>query len=107
MDESPTDLTPLVDESGKVPTRWEADDRGWLPHGRCVTYRPDGRLHVEITYAHGVAHGPYRDYWLNGGVSLEGEYRNGLQEGDWRFFNRDDGTLRETIRFVGGKEVMD
>jgi antitoxin component YwqK of YwqJK toxin-antitoxin module len=51
-----------------------------------------------------ILDGPYRDYWLNGLLACEGQYSGGLQEGEWRFYNR-DGTLREVVRFVSGREV--
>lgn len=107
MDGHPTDITAFLEESGYVPTRWLPDESGWIPNGPCVTFRPDGRLHVEITYVRGVAHGPYRDYWPNGFVSLEGQYVNGLKEGEWRFYHWDDGSLREVLHFVAGREIID
>ena len=103
----PTDITHYLKKSSDIPTHWEPDASGWVPDGPCVTYRPDGRLHVEITYVRGVANGPYRDYWLNGLVSLEGQYANGLQEGEWRLYHREEGSLMLTIHFVGGHEVID
>jgi hypothetical protein len=48
--------------------------------------------------------GPYRDYWPNGVLACEGEYVGGAQAGQWRFYNR-DGTLREVVRFAGGREI--
>jgi hypothetical protein len=102
-----TDITALVDESGGVPLRCEPDDRGWVPHGRCVASKDSGLVHLEITYDRGVAHGPYRDYWPNGLVSLEGQYVRGVQEGEWRFYDDETGELREVLRFEGGREVID
>jgi antitoxin component YwqK of YwqJK toxin-antitoxin module len=78
-----------------------------VPHGRCAAYRPDGSTLLEISYDRGVAHGPYRDYWPSGRVSLEGQYVDGLQEGEWRFYDWDSGRLREALRFVAGREVVD
>jgi antitoxin component YwqK of YwqJK toxin-antitoxin module len=48
--------------------------------------------------------GPYRDYWSTGGLACEGQYLDGLQQGEWRFYNR-DGSLRERILFSRGREV--
>lgn len=75
-------------------------------HGLVTTYRRDGMLRSEATYEHGHLHGPYRDYWSNGVPSCEGEYVNGVQEGEWQFYNL-DGTLQEVVRFKGGREVVD
>jgi antitoxin component YwqK of YwqJK toxin-antitoxin module len=73
--------------------------------GLVMTYRPDGSVLAKTTYAAGVMHGPYRDFWPHGGVSLEGQYRDGMQDGEWRFYDRKTGKLRETIQFVAGLEV--
>jgi antitoxin component YwqK of YwqJK toxin-antitoxin module len=71
-----------------------------------TTYRDDGSLLAEETYDRGVLHGPYRDYWSNGVVSLEGQYADGQQEGEWRFYN-EDGSLREKLYFERGREIID
>ena len=77
-----------------------------VPNGLVTTFRDDGSLLAEVTYERGVRHGPYRDYWPNGWVSLEGQYVNGLQEGEWRYYDC-DGSLREVLQFKGGKEFVD
>jgi len=77
-----------------------------VPDGVVTTFREDGSRLEEKTYHRGVAHGPYRDYWSNGLLACEGQYVRGVQEGEWRFYNP-DGTLREVIRFEGGREVVD
>jgi antitoxin component YwqK of YwqJK toxin-antitoxin module len=41
-------------------------------HGLVTTFHEDGSQLAETTYEQGVAHGPYRDYWSNGRLSLEG-----------------------------------
>jgi antitoxin component YwqK of YwqJK toxin-antitoxin module len=108
MDESRlTDITHLLGESGALPTRCEPDANGWVPHGRCIAYRDNGILLLEISYDRGIAHGPYRDLWSNGRVSLEGRYVNGWQEGEWRFYDHDTGELRERLHFVAGREIVD
>jgi antitoxin component YwqK of YwqJK toxin-antitoxin module len=75
-------------------------------NGVVAAYREDGSLLSETTYQRGASHGPYRDYWSNGRVSLEGQYLHGIQEGEWRCYNR-DGSLREVLHFQGGREVVD
>ena len=102
----PTDITHLLNESNDLPKWNEPDANGWVPHGRCVVYRDDGSMLIEITYERGVAHGPYRDFWSSGRVSLEGNYVSGQQEGEWRFYDLDSGELR-AMQFVAGREVID
>lgn len=62
---------------------------------------------MEVTYAGGVAHGPYRDFWSDGRVATVGQYADGVQEGDWRYYDRGPGEPPEVIRFVAGREVRD
>jgi hypothetical protein len=37
---------------------------------------------------------------------MEGQYCDGLPEGEWRFYDRDTGELREVLLFVAGREVV-
>src|SRR5262249_11786141 len=103
--DEPLDVTHLVDERNRLPCRCVPDAKGWVPHGKCAAFR-DGKLRVEITYELGVAHGPYRSCWSNGRLSSEGQFVNGVQEGEWRVW-RMDGTHEEVIQFKDGKEVVD
>lgn len=106
-DSQSTDITHLIDESGGPPKVCEPDANGWVPHGLCMAYRESGALLLEITYEHGVAHGPYRSFWSSGFVGTEGQYVNGLQEDEWRFYDRDTGELQEVIQFKAGREIVD
>jgi antitoxin component YwqK of YwqJK toxin-antitoxin module len=102
----PTDITLLLDERNNPPKRYASDALGRALHGRCVAYRQDGALLLEITYDHGVADGAYRDYGSDGRLACEGQYSCGVQEGEWRFYHRPDESP-EVIRFVNGREVVD
>ena len=78
------------------------------PDGVVTTYHPSGSLMSEAVCVGGVRHGPYRDFWPNGRVSLEGQYRDGLQEGEWRFYDQETGEVREVMRghVLGVAEIM-
>jgi hypothetical protein len=52
--------------------RREPDAAGRVPDGGCVAYREGGSLLMEVPYARGVAHGPYRDFWSDGPVATAG-----------------------------------
>ena len=106
FNDQPTDITPLLDEGNSPPKRCAADAFGTALHGRCVAYRQDGALLLDITYNCGVAEGPYRDYWPDGRLACEGQYSRGVQEGEWRFYHCPDESP-EVIRFVHGREVVD
>ena len=82
------------------------DDSSWTPDGEYRVKDDDGRLRVIITFSAGVVHGPYTDYWSNGHVASAGQFEDGYRHGQWHHYNQ-DGTLRETIHFVHGKEVID
>ena len=73
-----------------------------IPDGVMTTYRDDGSRLAEATYVRGVLHGPYRDFWSSGGVSLEGQYRDGLEDGEWRYYHHETGELQEVLQFVAG-----
>ena len=77
---------------------------GEVPHGQAIVFREKNLKLLEIMYQHGVPHGPYRDYWSNGGLASEGNFKEGKHHGVWRFY-RTDGTLREEILFEEGREV--
>src|SRR5262245_26936218 len=77
-----------------------------VPHALAATFRDDGSGLAHTPNPPGVAKAPFRDYWSNGVLACEGQYVNGSQEGEWRFYNS-DGALREAIRFDGGREVVD
>ena len=40
-------------------------------------------------------------------MSLEGQYRDGQQDGEWRSYDQGTGEVREVLRFVCGREVGD
>jgi hypothetical protein len=107
VEAEPTDITHLLDDRNNPPKRCEPDAAGWVPDGRCVAYRDNGSLLLEISYKRGVAHGPYRDYWSDGRLASEGQYVGGVQEGKWRFYHQGPGQAPEVLRFVAGREVVD
>lgn len=77
-----------------------------IPDGVVTTFRKDGSRLSEATYVRGVLHGPYRDFWSHGGLSSEGHYRDGLQDGEWRYYDCDTGELRDVLQFTAGREVV-
>jgi hypothetical protein len=76
---------------------------GKLLDGPCVVFRENGLVLLEITYLHGVPHGPFRDYWLNGQLGSEGEFNNGKLDGIWKYAHL-DGSVEER-RYVEGLEI--
>jgi hypothetical protein len=91
-----------VTRAQRLEARWVLQS---LPHGIITTFRDDGSLFAETTYHQGVANGPYRDFWPNSRVACEGQYANGLQDGEWRYYNP-DGSLQMKILFSAGQEIQ-
>jgi antitoxin component YwqK of YwqJK toxin-antitoxin module len=68
---------------------------------------PDGKIRIErdIAYfsdGHFEAHGKYREYYPNGQVFVEGQYKRGRQDGEWSFYY-DNGKLNRKANFNNGK----
>jgi hypothetical protein len=84
------------------------DAAGGVPDGRCVAYREDGPLLLEVTYVRGVTHGPYREFWPDGRVATDGQYAGGVPDGEWRYYDGPPGAERlDVVQFVGGRPHRD
>ena len=98
------------------------DLSGGRPYTGLVTGRIEARL-VE-----GVFNGPYRQYYANGRLRLQGVYSEGKKEGVWSSFHKngqlhskglyrkglwegpwvdyyDDGSIRSKMHYRNGKEI--
>lgn len=101
------DISVVMDESQNIrPRIHPKDGSGWVPNGRYIVLRKDGTRFLEISYRHGILHGPYVGFWPNGKVSSEGQHDNGKQEGIWHFYN-DDGAIHAITHFKDGKGIED
>jgi antitoxin component YwqK of YwqJK toxin-antitoxin module len=56
----------------------------------------DGSLKREHPYRNRIAHGPYRSYFPNGKVAVEGMFVNGQRDGEWKF-HFPSGSLSGTV----------
>jgi antitoxin component YwqK of YwqJK toxin-antitoxin module len=98
-------LSDIVDDSGKIRPRFCPQEAAGLnPHGEYFGINEDGRRVVQITYSHGVVHGPYLDFWSTGGVACEGQFVDGFQDGVWHYYHK-DGTLMEIVHFKHGNAI--
>jgi hypothetical protein len=100
------DLSHLLDERNNLPLLCEPDATGWVPDGLCVACEEDGTIFQEMTYVNGIADGPYRSYWPNGLLDAQGQYVNGMQEGEWIFQVKNHDKPIMIIYFEEGKEVI-
>jgi len=67
----------------------------------------DGKIRIEREIAHFSdnhfeADGKYKEYYPNGQVFVEGQYRRGRQDGEWTFYF-DNGKLNRKAKFNNGK----
>jgi antitoxin component YwqK of YwqJK toxin-antitoxin module len=104
-DQVSLNLSDVWDDAQQIRGTFVArSESGWVPHGQYTAADEHGRIVLEITYDHGVVHGPYRDFWTNGKVASEGQFQEGQKEGIWHYYNP-DGTFRELVEFKAGREV--
>lgn len=74
-------------------------------HGMWTSYFPDGRPQSFKGFVNGELHGTTVVYHPNGTTYYSGEYRKGLQVGEWRFFD-DKGTLVRTVTYDASGTVI-
>ncbi|MEX0613275.1 MAG: toxin-antitoxin system YwqK family antitoxin [Pirellulales bacterium] len=70
-------------------------------------YEDTGKVHTEREIArfsdnHYEADGIYREYYPNGQLFVEGQFRRGRQHGEWTFYF-DNGTINRKAKFDNGK----
>jgi antitoxin component YwqK of YwqJK toxin-antitoxin module len=68
---------------------------------------PDGKSRVERQIArysddHRESDGFYREFYPNGTKFIEGQYRNGRQEGEWSYYY-DNGQLNRKVTYQNGR----
>ncbi len=68
-----------------------------LPDSVWTLYGEDGRPLEKVEYAEGVPNGK-AEFFVNGKISSEGQYKNGKMFGKWYFYKR-NGKLRKTKSF--------
>ena len=82
-------------ESGAVKFRYarvmSPDKTRWIRHGLFVAYHENGKVMSEGQYVDGLEDGQWRDFHPDGQPAAEGHYREGKEVGVWRFW-KPDGT---------------
>jgi antitoxin component YwqK of YwqJK toxin-antitoxin module len=68
---------------------------------------PDGKLRYERQIArysddHYVSDGFYHEFYPNGEKFVEGQYKNGRQDGQWTYYH-ENGKVQRTVNFSGGQ----
>lgn len=71
-----------------------------------TTYYPNGQMQSRSTRVEGAREGPAGEWYANGQERCTGEYRNGVREGAWVFFNA-DGSIDQarTGNYLQGQRV--
>lgn len=88
--------TPLDEEENFI----EPDAEGYvdLPNGYYNPTYADGSPQVRAYVLDNRFEGDYRDYYRNGLLRSNGEYRNGKKVGDWYYYTR-KGKLKEKVTY--------
>ncbi len=69
-----------------------------------MTYLDNRKTAFEGEYLNGIENGNFSYYYDNGQIKRRGRYQLGIREGLWEYFN-DDGSSRLSIKYENGKEV--
>jgi antitoxin component YwqK of YwqJK toxin-antitoxin module len=70
-------------------------------HGLARTYYDSGALWTESNWADGELHGPFIEWYRNGKVARQGEYRDGKKWGLWALWY-EDGSQAEEVGWDHG-----
>lgn len=68
------------------------------------TYLDNKKLAFEGEYLNGVPNGNFKYYYASGAIKRRGYYQLGLRQGIWEFFE-ENGESRLTIKYENGKEI--
>ena len=68
---------------------------------------PNGKIRYERQIAHYsdnhfVADGFYREFYPNGEKFVEGQYKDGRQDGEWTYYH-DNGKVQRTVNYTNGQ----
>ena len=73
-------------------------------NGEIKEYYPTGNIKEVTEYNGNMKHGKYIRYSDNGKIIIEGNYKNKLKEGKWKYYFKDSGKLKKQTDFEFGKE---
>jgi antitoxin component YwqK of YwqJK toxin-antitoxin module len=76
-------------------------DEAGRRHGVWTSRWPNGAKAREVSYEHGLPHGPAKGWFESGRIAFEHQWDSGRASGVWRSWNG-DGTLRE-VQGYGGR----
>jgi len=90
--------------------KMSAMSRKGVPEGIRREYSPEGKIEKSWLYKNGVVigegiiledgnrNGPWKDYYADGTLKAEGNYDNGKQVGEWKFYHQ-NGKIEQTGKF--------
>jgi len=89
-------------EVKKITQQYESDTlyREWnyssgQLNGESYSYHPDGKPFSMHTYVNGKKNGPYRTWHSNGQLYIEGQWKDDVPVGMWRFYAEDGRLMQE------------
>ncbi len=71
-------------------------------NGKCSSYFADGKLNSESNYKDGLLDGVKVEYSPNGQKKLEGNYTSNKQNGLFKWYDDNNGTLLKSVNYTDG-----
>ena len=80
-------------ENGNMQFSTEYSQEG-KKEGRERYFNSEGAIMAEYIYRNNVPEGRYTEYFKGGGIAVEGQFKNGLREGDWLEYDESGRRIR-------------
>lgn len=78
-----------------------------MRHGKFSEYFEDGEtIWVTCEYNHGLLHNLYTLFYLNGSIHIQGNYINGIKDGEWVEHDSDNNIVNKGLFTNGLKEGL-
>jgi antitoxin component YwqK of YwqJK toxin-antitoxin module len=94
-------------ESTKQIKMHELEDKGGLAYlpeadkpftGTAYSYFPDGTtIFTKSDFAEGKQNGEYVEYFQNGQINYKYSFKNGIEDGEWVWYNEEGNLLKKAI----------
>lgn len=74
-------------------------------HGTSKTYYKDGTIETENEWNQNLQHGLSKRWHPNGKLYFEGQYKDHKSDGEWKYYNRDNGNYIYSVYYKGGERI--
>jgi len=97
-----TQFTYYDDAKTKPKEVFEVDKETGKKDGKYKEFYKNGQVKTEAQYKDGNGDGPYKEYYENGQVSKETQYKEGYAEGPYKEYYK-NGQVKKEVLYKGGK----